>query len=76
MSTCPCRRAAARTRRRDALRDLARFHRYSYIMFGLYIAQDLMQAAREADEPDERHRLRELARTIRAGVRFAQGGGR
>lgn len=73
MSTCPCRRAAARTRRRDVVRDLARSHRYSYLMFSLYIAQYLMQAARDA-EPDEQHRLRELARTIRAGVRFAQGG--
>ncbi|HPA53436.1 MAG TPA: hypothetical protein PLP50_17730 [Thermoanaerobaculia bacterium] len=73
MSTCPCRRAAARTRRRDVVRDLARSHRYSYLMFSLYLAQDLMQASRDA-EPDEQHRLRELARTIRAGVRFAQGG--
>jgi hypothetical protein len=73
MSTCPCRRAAARTRRRDVVRDLARTHRYSYIMFSLYLAQDLMQAAREA-EPDEQHRLRELARIVRAGARFAQGG--
>jgi hypothetical protein len=73
MSTCPCRRA--RTRRRDVVRDFARSHRYSYVMFSLYIAQDLMQAAREA-EPDERHRLRELARVVRAGARFVQGGGR
>ncbi|MBP7675904.1 MAG: hypothetical protein KBB14_06235 [Thermoanaerobaculia bacterium] len=71
--TCPCRRAAARTRRRDALRDLARSSRHSFVMFSLYVALDLMQAAREA-EPDEQRRLRELARTIRAGARFAQGG--
>lgn len=71
--TCPCRRAAARTRRRDGLAALARSSRHSYIMFSLYIAQDLMQAAREA-EPDEQRRLRELARTLRAGARFAQRG--
>lgn len=73
--SCPCRRAAARTRRRDVVRDLARSHRYSYLMFSLYLAQDLMQAAREA-EPDEQRRLRELARIVRAGARFAQGGAR
>lgn len=71
--TCPCRRAAARTRRRDVVRDLARTHRYSYVMFALYIARDLLDAARDAG-PDERHELRELARIVRAGARFAQGG--
>ena len=73
MSTCPCTRAARRTRRRDVVIALARSARYSYITFSLYIAQDLMQAASEA-EPDEQRRLRELARTVRAGARFAQRG--
>ena len=71
--TCPCRRAAARTRRRDVVLGLARDARYHYLHFTLRLASDLFESAREAG-PDERHALRELARTLRAGARFAQRG--
>ena len=71
--TCPCSRAARRTRRRDVVLALARSARYHYLHFTLSLASDLFEAAREA-QPDEAGALRELARTLRAGARFAQRG--
>ncbi|MFN7990517.1 MAG: hypothetical protein U0529_23810 [Thermoanaerobaculia bacterium] len=71
--TCPCTRAARRTRRRDVVLELARSSRYHYLHFALRLAADLFEAARDA-RPDEAGTLRELARTLRAGARFAQRG--
>ena len=71
MSCVHCR--PPRLRRRDVLLSLARDARYHYLHFTLRLASDLLEAARVAG-PDEREALRELARTLRAGARFAQGG--
>ena len=71
--TCPCTRAARRTRRRDVVLELARSSRYHYLHFTLRLASDLFEAARDA-RPEEADALRELARTLRAGARFAQRG--
>lgn len=71
--TCPCSLAARRTRRRNVVLALARSSRWHYLHFTLRLASDLHEAAREA-RPDEADALRELARTLRAGARFAQRG--
>lgn len=71
--TCPCTRAARRSRRRDVVLDLARSGRYHYLYVALRIADELHAAAREAPL-EERDSLRELARAFRAGARFAQRG--
>ena len=72
--TCPCTRAARRTRRQDVLLDLARTSHFRYLHFALRLSSCLFEFARDADRPDEADALRELARTLRAGARFAQRG--
>ena len=72
--TCPCTRAARRTRRQDVLLDLARTSRYHYLHFTLRLSSLLFEVARDAERPEEAGALRELARTLRAGARFAQRG--
>ncbi len=70
--SCPACRPP-RLRRVDVVRDLARDARFHYLHFALRLASFLFEAARDA-RPDEREKLRELARTLRAGARFAQRG--
>ncbi len=70
--TCPhCR--PPRPRRVDVVRDLARDARFRYQTLVYKVVSILFEAARDAD-PDEHDKLRELARTLRAGARFAQRG--
>ncbi len=69
--TCPhCRPRLTRT---GVVRDLARDARHSYQTLAYKLVSILFDAARDAS-PDEREKLRELARTLRAGARFAQRG--
>ncbi len=70
--TCPhCR--PPRLTRAGVLAGLARDAHFRYQILVYKVVSILFEAARDAD-PDERGKLRELARTLRAGARFAQRG--
>lgn len=60
-----------RPRRADLVAEIARSSRFRHDLFVGSLATSLFEAAKEA-EPDDAYKLRDLARTLRLGSRFAR----